>query len=208
MSTGSPAASARTTSCWPPSRTRPASSRSGAASRARASSCACAASGSSCAASTTSRSCYILRAMRRSLVPVLLVLAAAAVALAARDGGHGQRQPSIATAIRLCEDVASQQMRDHCYVRELLGVLDAAGDPAHEVPRIGAFAQRNGGYLAEACHMLMHGVGRAYGQEHHVRLAQLQEMLPRSNDPSCSAGFAHGLIIALGPEVLKAGPQG
>src|SRR4051794_10059606 len=139
---------------------------------------------------------------------LLLIALVAAAVLASPASAQRRPQPSVATAVRLCEDVASQQMRDHCYVRELLGVLDAAGDPAREVPRIGAFAQRNGGYLAEACHMLMHGVGRAYGQEHHVRLAQLQEMLPRSNDPSCSAGFAHGLMIALGPEVLKAGPQG
>src|SRR5207245_5894196 len=150
--------------------------------------------------------------MRRRLVIALVVIAAGGsalgVALAERSSGSSRPLPSIATAVRLCEDVPSQQMRDHCYVQQLVVLLDATGDPAREVPRIGAYARRNGGYLAEACHILMHGVGRAYGQEHHVKLAQLQETLPRSNDPSCSAGFAHGLIISLGPDGLAGGPKG
>src|SRR5262245_14575193 len=107
---------------------------------------------------------------------LLVVLAAAVLAVPAL----AQPKPSVATAIRLCDEVASQQMRDHCYVRQLLGVVDASGDPADEVPRIGAYAQKHGGYLAEACHILMHGVGRAYGEEHHVKLSQLQDTLPRS----------------------------
>src|SRR4051794_38427164 len=101
---------------------------------------------------------------------LLVVLAAGLLAAPAL----AQPKPSIGTAVRLCEDVASQEMRDHCYVQQLLAVVDASGDPADEVPRIGAYAQKHGGYLAEACHILMHGVGRAYGQEHRVRLSQLQ----------------------------------
>jgi hypothetical protein len=53
----------------------------------------------------------------------------------------------------------------------------------------------------------MHWVGRTYAIEHHVTLASLQSYLPRTNDPGCSAGFAHGLISALGPALRGANPK-
>src|SRR5262249_20770614 len=80
--------------------------------------------------------------------------------------------------------------------------------PSRELPRIDAFAHRTGGYLEESCHILMHTVGRTYAADRRLTLAQLQGVLPRSNHPSCSAGFAPGLITYLGPQVLQAGPRG
>ena len=55
---------------------------------------------------------------------------------------------------------------------------------------------------------MMHSVGRRYGQHAKVTLTNLLNYLPKTNDPGCSAGFAHGMLIALGPEIQKLGPQG
>ena len=33
------------------------------------------------------------------------------------------------------------------------------------------------------------------------------DSLPRTNDPGCSAGYAHGLVTAVAPEIEKAGPK-
>src|SRR5262249_21965535 len=82
------------------------------------------------------------------------------------------------------------------------------GHPATELPRIDAYAAQTGGLLYTSCHLLMHTVGRLYGVREHVTLARLQDYLPRTNDPNCSAGFAHGLITALGPQVKRLGPKG
>jgi hypothetical protein len=54
----------------------------------------------------------------------------------------------------------------------------------------------------------MHSVGRRYGIHAHVTLSNLLHYLPKTNDPGCSAGFAHGLLIALGPQIQKLGPKG
>jgi hypothetical protein len=54
----------------------------------------------------------------------------------------------------------------------------------------------------------MHGVGRRYGTAERVTLTNLLDHLPKTNDPGCSAGFAHGLPIALGPEIERLGPKG
>jgi len=67
-------------------------------------------------------------------------------------------------------------------------------------------AKRDGGFLFDNCHILMHWVGRNYALEHHVTLGTLQRYLPRTNDPGCSAGFAHGLISALGRSISRLDP--
>ena len=51
----------------------------------------------------------------------------------------------------------------------------------------------------------MHEVGRRYGAEHHVTLADLMDYIPRSNDPTCSAGFGMGLVMYLGPQIIISG---
>ena len=49
--------------------------------------------------------------------------------------------------------------------------------------------------MLASCHGLMHTVGRTYrARRGRLELADLQDYLPRSNDPGCSAGFAHGLV--------------
>jgi hypothetical protein len=55
---------------------------------------------------------------------------------------------------------------------------------------------------------MMHTVGRRYGTKEKVTLTNLLKYLPKTNDPGCSAGFAHGLLIALGPQIQELGPKG
>jgi hypothetical protein len=95
-----------------------------------------------------------------------------------------------------------------CYVKVLLADVEASHNPARELPQLDAQTRAAGGFIAASCHALMHQVGRAYARRHHVTLATLQRYLPKSNDPGCSAGFGHGLIMALGPQILRVGPKG
>jgi hypothetical protein len=53
----------------------------------------------------------------------------------------------------------------------------------------------------------MHAVGLRFAAARKLSLGDLNTVLPRSNDPSCSAGFAHGMIIYLGPQLSRAGPK-
>ena len=92
-----------------------------------------------------------------------------------------------------------------CYVRLLLADIDHAGNPAAELPRIDRRARESGTALESMCHPLMHEVGRRYGAEHHVTLADLMDYIPRSNDPTCSAGFGMGLVMYLGPQIILTG---
>ena len=52
----------------------------------------------------------------------------------------------------------------------------------------------------------MHTVGRVYALEEELSLADLRDRLPRSNDPGCSAGFAHGMVSGLAEEIDPARP--
>ena len=51
----------------------------------------------------------------------------------------------------------------------------------------------------------MHTVGREYVARHHVSIAKLMDYLPRSNDPACAAGYAHGLVTGIAPQIEAAG---
>ncbi len=55
------------------------------------------------------------------------------------------------------------QRRVNCYVRRLLAIVERAGDPSRELPRIDRKVHRAGGYLEGACHSLMHVVGTKLG---------------------------------------------
>jgi hypothetical protein len=95
-----------------------------------------------------------------------------------------------------------------CYIRRLLTEIEKSHDPADELPRIDRRVRQAGGYVQSNCHMMMHVVGRMYARRNHVTLANLQRNLPRSNDPGCSAGFGMGLVMALGGEIGRLGPDG
>jgi hypothetical protein len=53
----------------------------------------------------------------------------------------------------------------------------------------------------------MHTVGRTYAREAGITLATLMDYLPRSNDPGCPAGFAHGLVTGVAPDVDPTRPR-
>jgi hypothetical protein len=102
-----------------------------------------------------------------------------------------------------CERIGNAEVQWNCYVRFLLDDIDRSGNPAKELPRIDARARDSS--LTGACHALMHEVGRRYGAEHHVTLGGLMDVIPQSNDPTCSAGFGMGLVMYLGPQIIRSG---
>jgi hypothetical protein len=104
-----------------------------------------------------------------------------------------------------CEQIHLDQAKDACYVRLLLLDIDRSGDPATELPRIDARARAAGTSLYGRCHLLMHEVGRRWAVEHRLTLEGLQKVVPRSNDPGCSAGFGMGIVMALGPQIISTG---
>jgi hypothetical protein len=53
----------------------------------------------------------------------------------------------------------------------------------------------------------MHTVGRTYARDAGVTLATLMDVLPQSNDPGCSAGFAHGLVTGVAPLIDPRRPR-
>lgn len=138
-----------------------------------------------------------------------LVAAAAFLAFGA-GAAHGGSSPheSAKPWLWQCEQILGEEPRYRCYVRLLLLDVDRSRDPARELPRIDRRARLAGTSLAGSCHVLMHEVGRRYAAEHRLTLATLQRAVPRSNDPTCSAGFGMGLIMELGPEIIRDGGQG
>jgi hypothetical protein len=83
--------------------------------------------------------------------------------------------------------------------------IDRSGDPANELPRIDRRAKAQPTSLYGRCHLLMHVVGREWAVAHHLTIEGLQHVVPRSNDPGCSAGFGMGLVMGLGPQIIATG---
>jgi hypothetical protein len=151
--------------------------------------------------------------VRRARLGALFVLAG--IILAACGGKSAAPPPRAATvdrgvdaAVQLCDSGEGNPLSQTqvCFQRRLLVLVEPTADTATELPLIDAAVKRAGGYLLESCHIIMHWVGRNYALDHHVTLASLQTYLPRTNDPGCSAGFAHGLVSALGPAIRKLDP--
>jgi hypothetical protein len=144
-------------------------------------------------------------------------VAAAGLATTTALAGGGFQGPTFgygryvreARAFRFCENFARRPARYRpCLSDQALWLVTHTRDPAHELPRIDRYAHGAGGFLENNCHILMHPVGRRYARRVHLTLARLRDYLPRTNDPGCSAGFAHGLIMYLGPQIVRMGPQG
>jgi hypothetical protein len=150
---------------------------------------------------------------------VVLVAVGLAVALAARGGSGGanpragERTAASAQAeqatgdLNTCAGMIQDEGRT-CYSRELAKIVDDAADPLAAVEGItaAAYADKTGFLLAN-CHGIMHTVAREYALRTHLTLAKLMDNLPATNDPGCSAGYAHGLVTAVAPEIEKAGPK-
>ena len=142
-----------------------------------------------------------------SLVAALLCVSTAAAGppqggIRLGDSGAGS------TYLSRCSLLPTDAKIWSCYVTRLLADVEKSGDAANELPRIDAKVRAGGGYLLGNCHMMMHVVGRKFAVRHHVSLVNLQKYLPRSNDPGCSAGFGMGMVMTLGNEIGRLGPDG
>jgi hypothetical protein len=95
-----------------------------------------------------------------------------------------------------------------CYAEAFSALIRDADDPgpALEEIAVAAYTDPSGRLLGD-CHGLMHSVGREYAAEHGVTLESLMTYLPQTNEPGCSAGFAHGLVTAVAPEIDLSDPQ-
>jgi hypothetical protein len=152
--------------------------------------------------------------MVRSALAIASVLGAALAPVALAGGGpDGPRlgygpQVQEARAVLYCDAKAAHPAAQRtCLATQLLRLVERTGDPAAELPRIDRYAHSVGGLLLDSCHIIMHSVGQRYAAARRLTLGELNQVLPRSNDPSCSAGFAHGMIIYLGPQLTRAGPR-
>ena len=135
---------------------------------------------------------------------VALVAAAGAltIVLASRPGDGRGETSAVARVVNpeQCERPAGDGART-CYARAFSAMVRAERDPRPVVETIADMAWSQGGYLLANCHGVMHTVGRAYARSAGVTLANLMNYLPQTNDPGCPAGFAHGLVTAVGPEI-------
>jgi hypothetical protein len=129
---------------------------------------------------------------------VLAVLLAAAT-----PGFSGGTASSSKPWLWQCAQIHLAEAQFRCYVRLLLADIEASGNPARELPRIDRRAAATGGPLAGSCHVMMHEVGRRYAAAHRLTLSTLQRYVPRSNNPNCSAGFGMGLVMYLGPAIIR-----
>ena len=114
----------------------------------------------------------------------------------AREAGAAVRMPDLAACRRVGADLARE-----CYTREYLALVRGRDDPRPAVTAIADNAWKEGPSLVADCHGIMHTVGRRYAAEAGVELGTLMEYLPQSNDPGCTAGFAHGMVTAIAPDI-------
>ena len=148
---------------------------------------------------------------RRSLlgfVAVAAVLLAAAGVAGAVFIGNGRPDPPPelrALDLDSCREVDGEEARA-CLVQRFQTVLEGRDDPRPGVQAIADLAWDEGGFLLTNCHVVMHTVGRTYARDEEVTLATLMDHLPLSNDPGCSAGFAHGLVTGVAPDLNPSRP--
>jgi len=139
-----------------------------------------------------------------AMVVALLGLAAIGVAIAALAGGGRDGRPATERGVALDLDACSNLGGDAaraCYERAFTAAVRGRDDPRPVVAAISEQAWKQGAGLLGDCHGIMHTVGRTYARERKLTLATLMDFLPASDDPGCSAGFAHGLVTAIAPDI-------
>jgi hypothetical protein len=155
--------------------------------------------------------------MRRLLIllAALLALASLTTAGAFAKGGRGGddigfgygKDVRYARALNYCAVYNKKPARlGACYSTELFSLVKGR-QSATEVPKIDAYVQKTGGYLQGHCHVLMHPVGRRYAASVHLTIDKLLDYLPRTNNANCSAGFSHGLLMELAPQLGSLTPE-
>jgi hypothetical protein len=150
-----------------------------------------------------------------AIVAAALVAASVAAASASASGGLGDNGTSFgygssvryARALRFCDVYHGDAQLRSCLTNQLFKLVLASHDSANELPKIDRYVAATGGFLERNCHVLMHAVGRRYGAAVHLTVGRLLDYLPRTNDANCSAGFGHGLLIYLAPQIGSLSPQ-
>jgi hypothetical protein len=112
----------------------------------------------------------------------------------------GSEEPTAAVDVERCRGLVGDAGRD-CVTREFQQLVAGSDDPRPAVGAIELAVKRDGGFVLSNCHAVMHTVGRTYALDEGLTLGDLQDVLPRSNDPGCSAGFAHGLVTGVAPSI-------
>ena len=138
--------------------------------------------------------------VRRALFSLVL----AGILLAPASGGKAAAAAS-KPWLWQCTQIHNVEAQYHCYVRLLRNDVEASRSPALELPRIDRRVTALGGAVEAGCHVLMHEVGREFARDRHLTLESLQHYVPRSNNPNCSAGFGMGLVMYLGPQIIRSG---
>ncbi len=136
------------------------------------------------------------------VVASALVAGAAAAVLAFGTGADERpaRAPARTADLLPCRGLTGEAA-NACYADAFLAIVRGQDDPRPVVERIAEQARSRGGSLLSNCHGIMHTVGRTYAGEAGLTLATLMDRLPRSNDPGCTAGFAHGMVTAVAPDI-------
>ena len=119
--------------------------------------------------------------------------------MALSGNGDGDEPPA-AVGLDECRGLLADASRD-CYTRTFSVLVADRDDPRPQVEAIEVAVRREGGFVLSNCHGVMHTVGRTYALERELALSNLKDVLPRSNDPGCSAGFAHGLVTGVAPRL-------
>jgi hypothetical protein len=141
------------------------------------------------------------------VVAVVGVLAVGVALAVAPRGDEPEPAPELrALEVEHCRAFADDDARA-CYSREFLAMVDGQRDPRPAVERITEAARSEGGFLLENCHVVMHTVGRRYAGDAGVTLGTLMDYLPADNDPGCPAGFAHGLVTGVAPDIDASDPR-
>jgi hypothetical protein len=139
-------------------------------------------------------------ALRLLVVAGAGLLAVGAAIVVFVFAGDDKAPSSGATDPKQCLALATGPARA-CYTRAFTTMVEGRDDPRPAVETIADSAWNDGGFLLTNCHGIMHTVGRTYARENGVSLATLMNYLPRSNDPGCTAGFAHGLVTGVAPDI-------
>jgi hypothetical protein len=149
------------------------------------------------------------RVTRRTafVVALAVVLGTAGVAIAAvaLRGSDGREAAQAAPDPAACERLEAREARS-CYISAFSAQVQGEDDPRLVVQQITNRAWETGGFLLPNCHGIMHTVAREYARAESVTLATLMDYLPQTDDPGCPAGFAHGLVTAVAPEIDAADP--
>ncbi len=149
------------------------------------------------------------------VVALLLVGGVAAFALGSGGDKDSPTEQSLKPTAKLSKEASGdlnacagevQDAGRQCYTKEMAAIVDKAKDPLAALAGITAAAYADkSGFLLANCHGMMHTVAREYAIKIHLTLGQLMDHLPKTNDPGCSAGYAHGLITAVAPQIQQDG---